>query len=299
VRPAVVDTDPGVDDALALLFAWGSPELRVEALTTVAGNVPVAQSTLNAWRLCDLRRPEPRPILAEGAAKPLRRRLRTAEDYHGHDGLGEAPGWPPAPPRPASASAVDVLIDRARAHRERLLVVALGPLTNLAHVVERDATALRGVGQIVVMGGAVDVPGNVTVDAEFNLHVDPDAARVVFEAGLPLTLVPLDATRQAVLTRGELEQGLAKHPGPVAERVRAFTAHVFREDGGQERGLTLHDPLAMGVAVDPSFVECEDVCVTVGPDGQTRRTTGPSNCRVAMRVHRARFVQAFLERLCP
>jgi inosine-uridine nucleoside N-ribohydrolase len=299
VTPTVIDTDPGIDDALALLLAWGSPELTVEALTTVAGNVPVELGSINAWRLCQIRRPARRPILAEGARAPLRRPLWTAMDYHGGDGLGDAPGWPEAPSRPAPASAVEVLIELARRHRDRLVVIAIGPLTNLAHALARDPTALCGVREIIVMGGAVDVRGNVTPDAEFNIHVDPDAARVVFEAGLPLTLVPLDATRQAVLTRAELDGALARCPGHIAERVRAFTAYGFRELADDViPGITLHDPLAVGVAIDPGFVVCETMRLTVGPEGETRRASGAPNCRVAMRVDRARFVTTFLDRLC-
>ena len=300
MTPTVIDTDPGIDDALALLLAWSSPELSVQALTTVAGNVPVDLATRNAWRMLQLRAPDPRPILAEGAAAPLRRPLHTATDYHGDDGLGDVPDWPAAPERPATANGIDVLLEHARRLGERLTVIALGPLTNLAHVLERDAGALRGVGRIVAMGGAVDVPGNVSgTDAEFNMHVDPDAARIVFDAGLPLTLVPLDATRQAVLTRGELEDALACYPGRIAERVRAFTACGFTEKGTTVvRGMTLHDPLAVGVAADPSVVTCTPARLVVGAEGETRRAPGPPNCQVAVHVDRARFVATFLARLC-
>jgi inosine-uridine nucleoside N-ribohydrolase len=149
------------------------------------------------------------------------------------------------------------------------------------------------------MGGAVDVPGNVTPDAEFNIHVDPDAARVVIEAGLPLDLVPLDATRQAVLRPPELAAALARRPGPIATRIAAFTAHGFRGQADGVPGLTLHDPLAVGVAIDPTLVTWERVRLTVGPDGETRRAAGAPNCRVAVGVDRARVVPLFLERLCP
>ena len=291
--PVVIDTDPGIDDALALLLAWGSPELAVETLTTVAGNVPVEQASVNAWRLCVLRRPILVPNLAQGAAGPLRRPLRTATEYHGHDGLGDVGGWPVAPARPAPADAIDVLIDLTHRHGERLVVIAIGPLTNLALVHARDARALRGVGRIVVMGGAVDVRGNVTPGAEFNMHVDPDAARQLFEAGLPIDLVPLDATGQTVLTRAELAATLARRPGHLADRVAAFTARGFSP------AMTLHDPLAVGVAIDPSFATWERMRLTIGPDGETHRTVGAPNCRVATRVDRARFVATFLERLCP
>ena len=299
MTPTVIDTDPGIDDALALLFAWGSPELAVEALTTVAGNVPVATATRNAWRIRELYRPAPAPVIAEGAAAPLRRPLRTATDYHGQDGLGDVGGWPDAPEHPATGQAIDVLIEAARRHRKRLVLVAIGPLTNVALALERDAEAMRSVGRVIVMGGAVDVPGNVTPDAEFNIHVDPDAARRVFEAGLPIDLVPLDATRQAVLRRDELEAALARSPGPLAEKIAAFTAFGFRELGGDGAlGLTLHDPLAVAVAADPTLATWERVRLTIGADGETRRRAGAPNCRVAIGVDRLRFVARFLERLC-
>jgi inosine-uridine nucleoside N-ribohydrolase len=130
--------------------------------------------------------------------------------------------------------------------------------------------------------------------------VDPDAARQVLEGGLPIDLVPLDATRQVVLRRAELDAALAGCPGPAAERIAAFTAHGFRERSADASpGLTLHDPLAVGVAADPTLVTWERVRVTVGADGETRRAAGAPNCRVAIRVDRARFVPLFLERLCP
>jgi purine nucleosidase/pyrimidine-specific ribonucleoside hydrolase len=298
VTPTIIDTDPGIDDALALLLAWGSPELSVTALTTVAGNVPLAQATLNAWRIRDLGRPAPIPPIAAGAAAPLRRPLTTATYYHGEDGLGDGAVWPVAPAQPAEGQAVDVLLAGARQHRERLILIALGPLTNVALAVERDAAAMRTIGRVVVMGGAVDVPGNVTPDAEFNIHVDPDAARRVFEAGLAIELVPLDATRQAVLRPRELEAALARRPGRIAERVAAFSAAGFREQPDGAPGLTLHDPLAVGVAADPTLVRWEGARITVGVDGETRRASGAPNCRVAVHVDRARFVPLFLDRLC-
>ena len=299
VTPAIIDTDPGIDDALALLLAWGSPELAVEALTTVAGNVPLALATVNAWRVVDLCGPTPSPLIAKGAGAPLRRPLRTAVDYHGADGLGDVGGWPETPPGLASADAVDVLLAHAGRHRSRLVLLAIGPLTNLALAVARDPSAMRAVGRVIVMGGAVRVPGNVTPEAEFNIHVDPDAARQVLEAGLSLDLVPLDATRQAVLRRDELAAALARRPGRVAERVAAFTARGFTEHGRDGLpGLTLHDPLAVAVAVDPTVVTWERLRLTVGGDGETRSATGAPNCRVATHVDRDRFVGMFLERLC-
>src|SRR5215468_4159334 len=222
MRHALIDTDPGIDDALALLLAWGSPEWTVDVVTTVAGNVALAAGTLNVFRLLDLRRPSPLPMVASGAAQPLARALRIAP-YHGGDGLGDLPDWPLAEPRVASTDAAGVIVDTARRYREDLTIVALGPLTNLARAVERDAAAIRAVGRFVAMGGAVDVPGNVTPGAEFNAHVDPEA--------------------------------LARAPREAADRVQRFTDYALRMDEKRgRRGMDLHDPLAVGTALDPTLV---------------------------------------------
>src|SRR6266700_1652147 len=254
----VIDTDPGVDDALALLLAWGSPGVRVEAITTVAGNVPLGQCTVNLFRLLALRRPEPWPLVAAGAEAPLARPLKTAEGYHGADGLGALGDWPEVEARPGPSGAVELLVEQARHHGARLTLVALGPLTNIALACEAEA-----------------------------------AARVL-DAGLSLDLVPLDATRRATVTRAELERALGARPGPVATRVLAFTRHAFAREGGR---LSLHDPLAIGAAIDETLMEWEPARLTIGSDGETRRTPGPPNCRVAVGVDTARFVRLLLERL--
>jgi purine nucleosidase/pyrimidine-specific ribonucleoside hydrolase len=298
MRHALIDTDPGIDDALALLLAWGSPEWRVDVVTTVAGNVSLDAGTLNVFRLLDLRRPQPAPLVATGAAQPLARPLKTAP-YHGADGLGDLPDWPPVQVRTAT-DAPRVIVDTARGHASDLTIVALGPLTNLALAVELDAAAIRGAARVVAMGGAVDVPGNVTPDAEFNAHVDPEALARVLEARVSLDLVPLDATRQALLERPALEAALARAPGPLADRVRRFTAYALRIDLAHgKRGMDLHDPLAIGVALDPTLVQWEPVRLAVGPDGQTRRAPGEPNCRFARVVDARRFLEMFLARLCP
>src|SRR5262245_37046062 len=298
--PVLIDTDPGIDDALALLFAWSSPEIRVEIITTVAGNVPVAAANTNVARLLALRRPTPRPVVAPGAAGPLARALTTATRYHGADGLGDLPDWPAAEPLEQSPGAVSVIVDAARRHGRDLTLIALGPLTNVALALKEDAAAIGRVGRIVAMGGAVDVPGNVTPAAEFNMSVDPEAAHRVLAAGLPLDIVPLDVTRQAVLPRADMRATLARSPGPVAARIQAFSERGFRiahSDG--EQGMALHDPLAVGLAIDPSLAKWEVVRLAIGPDGETLRTSGPPNCRVAKIVESDRFIRIFLDRLCP
>ena len=294
--PVLIDTDPGVDDALALLQAWGTPSLEVEVITTVAGNVPVAAGTLNVFRLLALRQPQPVPVVGQGAAAPLARALRTATRHHGEDGLGDLDDWPAVHPTLAPEGAVELILETARRHGPRLTLIALGPLTNVALAVAADAAAIRRVGRVVVMGGAVDVPGNVTPDAEFNIHVDPDAAAAVVAAGLALDLVPLDATRQAMLQQSALHGALAGAPARIAERVRRFTAHSFGV--GVTRAMALHDPLAVGVAADPSLTTWETTRLEVGGDGQTRRVAGTPNVRIAQTVDTPRFLHTFLRALC-
>jgi inosine-uridine nucleoside N-ribohydrolase len=278
-----------------LLFAWGSPELDVLALTVVAGNAPLADTARNAARLVAVRRPARPPRIALGAAAPLRKPLVTVpHDQHGADGLGDAPDWPSVASLPASPSAAETLVEMARAHAEQLTLIALGPLTNLALALRLDADAVRMTGRIVMMAGAVDVPGNITPDAEFNAYVDPDAARQVFDAGLRLDLVPLDATRQTAMNRDQLHAALARRPGPLAALIAACTEQTFRLWGY----MHLHDPLAVGLAVDASLAQWQPARIVVGESGQTRRAAGAPNCRVARVIDADRFLALFFDRLC-
>ncbi len=300
MRPVLIDTDPGVDDALALLLAWGSPELEVHALTTVSGNVAVELATRNACRLVTLRQPRPRPVIAVGASAPLARAGVTATHYHGEDGLGDAGTWPMTAVAPTSIGAVDLMVRIARHYGPSLSIIALGPLTNVALALKADPEAMGRIGRLVIMGGAVDVPGNVTATAEFNMHVDPEAAAHVLGARLPIDLVPLDVTRQVILSRDRLVAALAAAPRPLGEWIAAFTASAFRAESTQgQRGMVLHDPLAVGTAVVEHFVEWEPLRLQVGPDGETRRSPGAPNCRVAMQVDGEAFLATFLDRLAP
>ena len=317
----LIDTDPGIDDALAILLVLSSASASVEAVTAAAGNVPVDQAVLNIWRILDVVRPTPMPRIARGASAPLRRPLVTAGHVHGDDGLGNLdrfreegkPRYPVLPHDVEMCDGADLILDMADRFGSELVVVALAPLPNLALAVERDVARLRRAGRIVIMGGAVAAPGNVTPAAEYNFYVDPDAAAAVFESGLPLELVPLDVTRQTVLRQRELAARLHRCPSRVAQFVADFTLHGFafgaeRGDGG----IALHDPLAAGVALDPSLVGYEALHVEVECEGRVTRGMSVAdrrplrshgkrrpNCRVAMSVDAPRFLDLFLDRLCP
>jgi inosine-uridine nucleoside N-ribohydrolase len=292
-----IDTDPGIDDALALLLAFGAPGASVEVVTTVAGNVELPLATANAHRILAVAAPGEEPCIVPGAAAPLARRLVTAAHYHGADGLGGVGTVTPATALPCAAP--DAIIGAARTLGGMLTLVAIGPLTNVAIALGRDPEALRGIGRLVVMAGAVDVPGNVTAEAEFNAHADPEAVERVLSAGLPVDVVPLDVTRHVVLRPEALAEALEGAPRPIAELVSGITRQAFSREGALGGpGIELHDPLAVGVALEPSFVRLEPLRLRVGPEGETRRAAGWPNCRVAVDVDAGRFIPWFLARLC-
>ena len=317
----IIDTDPGVDDALALILALQSPELCVEAITTVSGNVHVDLATHNALTVLGLFPPERRPPVAKGAAQPLSRALSTAADVHGDDGLGgisclrtaaEQPRYAPARGSLTSCDAVACLLDSIRRSPGELTLIALGPLTNLAHALHRDAGIVRQLAGVVIMGGAVTVPGNVTAVAEFNIYVDPEAAQVVFASGLPITLIGLDVTERVRLTAEMLDQHVRPVGSPLSQFVAECTAQTMQFSSHVERpaGMAMHDPLAVGALIDPSLVRTVPLSIQVETQGEF--TTGmlvadrrplrpdfkpPANVHVALEVDGSRFLETFLSRL--
>ena len=272
-RPVVIDTDPGIDDALAIVLALRSPELRVELMTTVAGNAGLRAATDNARRLLALLDPDEPPLLARGAAKPIRGRLHTAPDVHGDDGLAglsrvcDRRGRPLFPasrgPVPSRARAADAIAAKAREHDTALTIVALGPLTNIARALETDARAMRRVGRLIVMGGAIEGPGNVTAAAEFNFHVDPVAADRVLASGMRITLVGLDVTRRVRLRWPVVRDALRGDRSALARALRHFT----RRWSSSAAGMPLHDPLATALAIDAGLAQTRPLSVRVETSG--------------------------------
>ncbi len=318
----IIDTDPGIDDALALILALASPELSVEAITTVAGNVEVGQAARNACLILDVIDPHPRPPVAAGAGRPLKRVLHTAHDYHGKDGLGELarfkdrdgrPRYPEPQRRLAPQDASALIAERVGSAPGEIVLICIGPLTNLATAILAAPDKMAKVKQIVIMGGAIAVPGNVTPCAEFNLYVDPDAAEVVFTSGLPITLVPLDVTQQVILTQEQIDASVRPIGNRVAQFVCDSTQRLLRHE--QERtplaAIPLHDPLAVGIVIDDSLVRRRpfhlEVETAAGPSRGTtiadRRSIKegwkkPPNIEVCVEVDPGRFVDLFLDRVC-
>jgi len=250
-RTFLIDTDGGSDDVVALIMALRSSDVRVSAITVVAGNIPVEQATRNvlcAVELCGAQTP-----VCTGAEKPLLRELVTAQWFHGRDGLGDH-GYAPASRQADSRHAVDAMIQTVLSN-PGIEVVTLGPLTNLALAVSREPRLIKAIGRCVVMGGAPCCEGNVTPAAEFNIWVDPEAARIVFRAGLPLEMVGWHLCRgPAALSQEDISKILALGT-PLAEFViqsNSVAADAYHAQTG-DYGISLPDPVAMSIALQPAL----------------------------------------------
>ncbi|MDP8909742.1 MAG: nucleoside hydrolase [Chloroflexota bacterium] len=294
--PLLLDVDTGVDDALALALAVSSPEAHLVGVTTLAGNVPVEAATENTLRVLGWCGADGVPVF-RGASRPLVAEYRSATHVHGDNGLGGAEL--PAASRDAEQQpGPGALIRLAEEYAGELVVVALGPLTNLAIALNVRPELPRLIRRLIVMGGAYEVPGNVTPVAEFNIFVDPHAANFVFEAPWPsLVAVGLDVTHQAALSRRTWEaipDGATGAPGLVRHTLQ----HTFT--GRDKTGMYLHDPLAVAVALNPTFVETVGKRVIVETEGEFRgRTTaiGDGDIGVAISVRADDFSRWFGERL--
>lgn len=252
-RRIIIDTDPGQDDAVAILLALASPELQVDAITTVAGNVPLSQTTKNACALLELAGREEVPVYA-GAARPLHKAPISAEHVHGETGMGGAN----LPEPHLRAQGIDVathLVDVLRKEPAgSITLVCLGPMTNLAHALTHAPDIAPKIARLVAMGGAQREGGNITPTAEFNFFVDPHAAKIVMGAGIPTTLLPLDVTHQAIATPRRL--------APIAALNTPVGDMVVRMLGAEDRfekmkygweGGALHDPLTIGWLLWPDL----------------------------------------------
>lgn len=250
-RTFLIDTDTASDDAVALLMALRWPDVEVAGITVVAGNMPLERGARNALYTAQLCGADVPVYL--GAARPLMRDNYHAEWFHGDDGMGNM-HYPAPVRRPEAKHAVDAILDTVRAH-PGLTLVTLGPLTNIALAVQRNPGFVRDVGRVVVMGGAACTAGNVTPAAEYNIWVDPEAARIVFRSGLPLEMVGWELSRGAAnLLEGDLEtiRGFDTELARFVLDSNRVVIRSTREQSG-DPGLGLPDPVAMAVALDPTI----------------------------------------------
>jgi len=302
----IIDTDPGVDDALTFLLALASPEIQLEALTITQGNMTVEKGTRNALSVLEFLNVEHIPV-AQGCSLPMVGPLLASDIVHGDSGLGEAK-LPEPTTKPVPQHAIDYLIERFLAEPGEISLFAIGPLTNVALAIRKEPRFAKTIKELVIMGGAIREGGNVTPQAEFNIYADPHAAHVVFHSGIPITLIPLDVTHKCMLAARQIEQ-LNQTETSIARFVADATATYinFTESKTGIKACALHDPLTLATIIAPELLTFEehyvDVDISSGPSlGSTfadfyHTTEKPPNMKVALDVSGDDFVELFLQRM--
>ena len=306
-RPVIIDTDPGIDDALAIMLALCSPEIDVLGLTIVSGNVPADLGAKNVLKILKLMNQLDIPVYI-GEEVPLKRELVTAQDTHGEDGLGET-FYPDITDVTHQYGGVDFILDKIREVPE-LSIIALGPLTNLTKAMEQDAETFNQLKEIVSMGGAFKSHGNCSPVAEFNFWVDPDAAKSLFQSSIvPFTMVGLDVTRQIVLTPErivELQRINTEWSNFIVAITKFYVDFHWVQEGTV--GCVINDPLAVAYFIDRSICSGFDTFVDVAVSdislGQSVVDIADfyrskPNCHVLTEVDVEKFNQFFFGRLFP
>lgn len=305
-KKVILDMDPGVDDALAIILALKSPEVEVLGITTVAGNVKVEKTTANALKVVELLDREV-PVVP-GFHKPLLRRLETAVHFHGADGLGDS-NLPLPKLRVQKGHAVDFLEKTVLEHPSRTIdLVATGPLTNVAIALLKSPDLGKRLNQIVSMGGAFRLTkyghGNCSQVAEFNIYCDPEAARIVYSSTVKRVAVGLDVTANP---QNCLNRELLRKIDESQNKTGKFAKKILRKWIVTGHNFQLHDPLAVAVSIDPSLVRCEDYPVLVETSGEvargqtiidrTNKTEQPSTSSICVDVDSDKFLKLVMGRI--
>ena len=306
----IIDTDTGIDDAAAIFMALGSPELQVEALTTVFGNTPVAGCTRNALRILEAARRTDIPVY-EGVAKPYNGLAPAfAAHVHGNDGLGDV-DLPPPTTAPQPRNAVLELIDRILASPGAITVVALGRLTNLALALSVEPRVASAVQRIIVIGGAVMVPGNASSVASANLWGDAEAADIVYRSGAKIAQIGLDVCNQVEFSLAQQRQVWEAQSAAtqILEAATGYLKQSYNRRGllQQPDGVRYNDVPAIAYAIDAALFTCRDLYVRIEAQGELTRgqtvadlheqTGEPPNAAVALQVDAARLTQLWAERV--
>src|SRR5271170_3866999 len=265
-RRIIIDTDPGIDDAMAIFLALRSPELKVEAITPVCGNVPLELTLPNALRLVEIAGRTDIPVAA-GASHPLVRRLITSGHVHGVNGLAGV-DFPEPKIKPVHETAPEIIRRIVRENPGEITIVAVGPLTNVAMALRADPELAGMIPAIAIMGGSLS-GGNITPAAEFNLYVDPEAARIVFDANIPLTMVGLDVTRKCLVSEQHIKQ-LEAANNPVSQAAGKILRATYERmrHGGEVTDIALHDALAVASLIDHDMITRKDYYVEVETVGE-------------------------------
>jgi inosine-uridine nucleoside N-ribohydrolase len=305
MRRTIICTDPGIDDAMSLLYALRVPEIRVEAITTSYGNVPLEIATQNVFEILRVSGAAYLPEIAQGSHAPIQNGPFST-DLHGDDGLG---GWTAAgrvpPKRMSDLPAKELIPTIARRYPREVTLILLSPATTVADALRRDPVGFQMLKEIVLMGGTLFEPGNVTAVAEFNVFLDPVATSEILDSAVPVVVVGLDVTKKVVLTPKILDGWLAGRSDPRARFLQCISARGFsweREKSGKAE-FHLHDPLAVGVALDRSLVKTRRMKVQVETSGTITRgmlvperrqwLEGEENVEVCLEVDAERFLASF------
>ncbi|TKT82644.1 nucleoside hydrolase [Aquamicrobium sp. LC103] len=306
-RKIIIDTDPGQDDAVAILLALASPELEVIGITAVAGNVPLSLTSKNARKICELAGRPGTKVFA-GADRPLMRQLVTAEEVHGQTGLN-GPDLP-EPTMPLQAQhAVDFIVETLmREESGAVTLCPLGPLTNVALALVREPRIAPRIREIVLMGGGYFEQGNVTPSAEFNIYVDPHAADIVFRSGVPIVMMPLDVTHKALTTAARVAafRALGTGVGEATARMLEFFERFDEEKYGTDGG-PLHDPCVIAWLLRPDLFKGRHCNVAVETASELTMgativdwwgvTQRPRNAHVMRDIDHEGFFALLVERL--
>ncbi|PRY80388.1 purine nucleosidase [Yoonia maritima] len=268
-RKIIIDTDPGQDDAVAILLALASPEeIDVLGITAVAGNVPLPLTEKNTRIVCELAG-KPDTLVFAGCTAPMHRKLVTAEHVHGKTGL-DGPQLDDPKMQLQAQHGVDFIIETLRAEPEGTVTLCpIGPLTNIATAFEKAPDIIPRIQEIVLMGGAYFEVGNITPAAEFNIYVDPEAAKIVFDSGVPLVVMPLDVTHKALTTKAHIE-AFRTMGTKVGDMVAAWTDFFERfdmEKYGSE-GAPLHDPCTIAYLIDPTLFTGRKINVEIETESE-------------------------------
>lgn len=302
----LLDTDPGIDDALAILLALASSEVSVDGLSIVHGNCSLEQGTRNALSVLELANAGSIPV-AKGCELPLVQLSLLAPETHGSTGLGYA-HLPEPRIQPIRQHAVDFLIERILASPGEITLVAIGPLTNVALAIRQEPRLVDSLADLIIMGGALRAEGNTTALAEFNTYVDPHAAHIVYHAGIPTTLVPLDVSYQCILTLQDVQR-LQRIDSPITQFVADATRFYmeFHDEYQSIEGCVINDPLALALAFAPDLCTYRELPVDVDLSGgiSMGKTAADfynydrkaPNMKVALSVRARDFIELFLERM--
>jgi len=302
----LIDTDPGIDDSLAILLALASPEVKVEGITTIHGNCSVYQATINALSVLELAKAKGIEV-AKGFPIPFVQPSLLAAETHGDSGLGYAK-LPEPRGKPEVWHASDFLIEKIMSNPSEITLVAIGPLTNVAFAIRKEPRIVEAVKEVIIMGGTFRYPGNASSLAEYNVFVDPHAAHMVYHSGMRITLVPLDVTYQCILTPQDVAR-LQKNPSPISKFIDDSTRFYmeFHDEYQKIAGCAINDPLALALTFAPDLCDYQELYVDVDISGGVSMgktfadfyglTKQSPNMKIALGVRARDFMELFLERM--